>query len=96
MHYLELERSDYTNFYVFHIIFSGYLRKQATVVSIGETNFQKPKDGAESALCSNMSTGLVNIYEVKRSQRHLLPTIENSRLVLPIALVFITIDSLSM
>ena len=29
-----------------------------------------PKDGAESSLFSNMSTGLVDIYEVKRSQRH--------------------------
>ena len=36
--------------------------------------FQKrPKDGAESTLCSNMSTGLVDIYEIKRSQRHLWP-----------------------
>ena len=32
----------------------------------------RPKDDAESALCSNMSTGLVDIYEVKRSQRHFL------------------------
>ena len=31
-----------------------------------------------------MSTGLVDIYEVKRSQRHLLAAIENSRLVSPI------------
>ena len=37
--------------------------------------FQKrPKDGAES-------TGLVDINEVKHSQRHLLATIENNRLV---------------
>ena len=34
---------------------------------------------------SNMSTGLVDIYEVKRSQRHLLMVIEKSRLVSPIA-----------
>ena len=47
--------------------------------------FQKrPKDGTESALCSIMSTGLVDIYEVKPSQRHLLATIENNRLVSPI------------
>ena len=40
--------------------------------------FQKrPKDGAES-------TGLVDINKVKHSQRHLLATIENNRLVLPI------------
>ena len=31
-----------------------------------------------------MSTGLVDIYEVKRYQRHLLATIENNRLVSPI------------
>ena len=31
-----------------------------------------------------MATGLVDIYEVKRSQRHLLATIENNRLVSPI------------
>ena len=30
------------------------------------------------------STGLVNIYEVKRTQRHLLATSENNRLVSPI------------
>ena len=31
-----------------------------------------------------MSTGLVDIYKVKRSQRHLLATIENNKLVSPI------------
>ena len=47
--------------------------------------FQKwPKDGAESALYSNMSTGLVDIYEAKRSQHRLLVVIENNRLVSPI------------
>ena len=46
--------------------------------------FQKrPKDGAESALCSSMSTGPAEIYEVKRSQRHLLAAIENNRLKAP-------------
>ena len=47
--------------------------------------FQKwPKDDAESALCSSMSTRPVDIYEVKRSQRHLLAAIEKNRLVSPI------------
>ena len=47
--------------------------------------FQKrPKDGADSVLCSNMSTGLVDIYEVKRCQRHLLAAIESNRLGGPI------------
>ena len=32
-----------------------------------------------------MSTGLVDIFEVKGSQHHLLATIKNNRLVLPIA-----------
>ena len=42
--------------------------------------FQKrPKDGAESTLCSKMQ-----YYEVKRSLRHLLAAIENNRLVSPI------------
>ena len=48
------------------------------VRGIGETNrlFSKwLKDGAESALCSNISTEVVDIYEVKRSQRHLLVAI---------------------
>ena len=45
-----------------------------------------PKHGVESALCSNMPTGLVDIYEVKHSQRHLLAAIENNRLVSPIEL----------
>ena len=31
-----------------------------------------------------LCTGLVDIYEVKRSQRHLLAAIENNRLVSPI------------
>ena len=42
-----------------------------------------PKDGAESVFCSNMSIGVVDIYEVKRSQRHLLAAIENNRLGAP-------------
>ena len=42
------------------------------------------KNGAESALCSIMSTGPVDIYEVKRSKRHLLAAIENNILVSPI------------
>ena len=34
------------------------------------------KDGAENALCSNISAGPIGIYEVKRSQRHLLAAFE--------------------
>ena len=46
------------------------------------SDFQnKSVDIKESALCSP-----VDIYEVKRSQRHLLAFIENNRLVSPIAL----------
>ena len=37
-----------------------------------------------SVLCINVSTGPVNIYEVKRSQLHLLATIQNNRLGAPI------------
>ena len=45
---------------------------------------KRPKDGAEGALYSNMSTGPVDIYEVKRSKRHLLAAIEKNILVSPI------------
>ena len=38
----------------------------------------KAKDGDESGLCSKTSTGLVDIYEVKRSQRHLLDAVKNN------------------
>ena len=38
----------------------------------------RPKDGAENAACSNMSTGTVDINEAKSSQRHLLAAIENN------------------
>ena len=36
------------------------------------------KDSTESAVCSNMSTGPVDIYVAKRSERHLLITIETN------------------
>ena len=36
-----------------------------------------------------MSTGLVDICEVKRHQRHLLATIENNRLVSPISFSYL-------
>ena len=42
-----------------------------------------PKDGAESTLCYNLSTGLVGIYEVKRSL-----CIGNNLLEAPNCLVF--------
>ena len=51
------------------------------MMSIGKTNFcfqKRPEDGAERALCSGMSTELVDIYEVKRSPRRLLVVIENN------------------
>ena len=57
------------------LILAKYGHKAKSIVC-----FQKrPKDGAESALClcSNMSTGLVDIYEIERSQRHLLATLSH-------------------
>ena len=56
---------------------------RSSSADIGETNrlFQKRvKDIARSALCNNMSTGYVDIYEVKLYQRHLLAAVENKRL----------------
>ena len=38
------------------------------------------KDGAKKALCSIVSTSPGDIYEVKRSPRHLLAAIENNLL----------------
>ena len=38
-------------------------------------------------LCRKVSTGLVDIYDVKRSQRHLLAAIENNRIVSPISIM---------
>ena len=42
--------------------------------------YKSPIDGAESAFSSNMTTGPVDVYELKRSQHHLLATIENNRI----------------
>ena len=40
----------------------------------------RPKDSAGGALCNNKSTGgFVDIYELKRSQRHLLAAFENNQ-----------------
>ena len=56
---------------------SGHISNEQAL-SIGR--FQKrPKDGAEIALCSNLPTGPVDLYESKRSQRHLLTNFENDR-----------------
>ena len=42
------------------------------------SHISRPKYSALSALCSNVSTGPVDIFEVKRSQRHLLAAFENN------------------
>ena len=47
--------------------------------------FQKqPKDGAESALFCNMSTGPMDVYKVKCSHDHLLASFESKREGAPI------------
>ena len=47
----------------------------------------KKKDGVVGTFYSNMSTGPLDIYEIKRSQRHLLAGIENAQFIAPIDLV---------
>ena len=54
------------------------------VISIQSVLFHSGQKMAGSALCSNISISLVDIYKVKRSQRHLFAAMENKRLGAPI------------
>ena len=81
-----------TNTFQWHAAFqTAYRVKDSgyTVVVVNEKQSDQafsiaPKDGAESALYSKMFTGPFDIYEVKRSQHHLLAVTETNRLGAPI------------